>query len=86
VVIAAVGAPAREIKMGVAFWVKRFLLVLAVAFVVLVGAELVKGHPQAAALQFAAGWSFATSTIFTLASYLRYRRNPACWLPGDREA
>ncbi|MBP6078141.1 MAG: hypothetical protein KA505_04960 [Xanthomonadales bacterium] len=66
--------------MGAAFWVKRILLAFAVAFFVLLGAELAKGHSQMAALQFAGLWGVATSTIFTLASYRRYRRNPACWL------
>lgn len=70
--------------MGAAFWVKRFLLVLAVSFVVLFGVELAKGHPQMAALQFAGSWALATATVFSLASYVRYRRNPACWLPGGR--
>lgn len=72
--------------MGAAFWVKRFLLALAVAFVVLFGAELAKGHSQAAALQFAALWGLATGAVFTLAGYVRYRRNPTCWRPGDPEA
>jgi phosphatidylglycerophosphate synthase len=75
-----------EIKMGAAFWVKRFLLALAVAFVVLFVAELAKGHSQVVALQFAGLWGLATGTIFTLASYVRYRRNPACWLPSDPQA
>lgn len=71
--------------MGAVFWVRRFLLALVVAFAVLFGAELAKGHPQMAALRFAGLWGLATGTIFTLASYVRYRRNPACWLPGDRK-
>lgn len=72
--------------MGAAFWLKRFLLAFAAAFVVLLVAELAKQHSQVAALRFAGLWGLATGTIFTLASYIRYRRNPACWLPGDRKA
>ena len=72
--------------MGAAFWIKRFLLVLVVAFVVLFGVELAKGHSQAAALQFAGVWAVVTGTVFSLASYVRYRRNPACWLPNNRKA
>jgi hypothetical protein len=71
--------------MGVVFWVKRFLQAVAVAFVVLFCAELVKGHGQTAALQYAGSWGLATGVIFTIASYVRYRRNPACWLPGNRK-
>jgi hypothetical protein len=74
-----------ETKMGAVFWTKRFLLALAVAFVVLLGVELAKGHSQVAALRFAGLCGVATGAIFTLASYVRYRRNPACWLPGDRK-
>ena len=72
--------------MGAAFWVKRFLLALTVAFVVLAGAELAKGHSQVAALQFALLWGLVTGAVFTAASYVRYRRNPACWLPNDPKA
>jgi Na+-driven multidrug efflux pump len=72
--------------MGTAFWLKRFLMALAVAFVVLVGAELAKGHSQEAALRYALSWGLVTGTVFTLASYVRYRRNPACWLPDDPKA
>ena len=72
--------------MGAAFWVKRFLLALAVTFVVLVVSELVKGHSQVRAFQFAGLWGLVTGAIFTLASYVRYRRNPACWLPSDPRA
>lgn len=69
--------------MGATFWAKRFLVVLAVAFVVLVGTELVKGHSQMAALRFAGLWGLATATVFTLAGYIRFKRNPACWLRGN---
>ncbi|TLX20671.1 hypothetical protein [Thermomonas fusca] len=72
--------------MGAAFWIKRFSLALVVAFVVLFGVELAKGHSQVAAVQFASFWAVVTGTIFTLAGYVRYRRNPACWLPNDRKA
>ncbi len=72
--------------MGTAFWLKRFLLATTVAFFVLFGTRLAKGHPQMAALQFAGGWALATGVAFTLAGYARYRRNPSCWLPKDRRA
>ncbi len=72
--------------MGAAFWTKRFLLAFAVASVVLFGAELAKGHAQVAALRFAGFWGVITGMAFTLASYVRYRRNPACWLPDNRKA
>jgi xanthine/uracil permease len=72
--------------MGTAFWLKRFLMALGVAFVVLFGAELAKGHSQVAALRFALLWGLVTGTVFTVASYARYRRNPAFWLPDDPKA
>ena len=71
--------------MGAAFWIKRFLVALVAAFAVLFGTELAKGHAQMAALQYAGLWALATAAIFTLASYVRYRRNPACWLPNNRK-
>ncbi|MFC7300383.1 hypothetical protein [Cognatiluteimonas weifangensis] len=72
--------------MGAAFWIKRFLVALAVAFAVLMVAEFAKGHSPMAALEYAGLWGLATGAIFTLASYIRYRRNPACWLPDNRKA
>lgn len=70
--------------MGWKFWMKRFALALVVAGVVLLLAELVKGHEPLDAAKFAAFWGMLTAAVFTLAGYVRYRRNPACMLPRSR--
>jgi len=70
--------------MGWKFWMKRFALAFVVAGVVLLVVELVKGHETIDAAKFAASWGVLTATVFTLAGYVRYRRNPACMSPPSR--
>lgn len=67
------------------FWIRRLLVVFLVVSAVLFPVELAKGHESGAALQFALFWGVMTAGVFTLVGYIRFRRNPACMLPGSRE-
>lgn len=64
------------------FWIRRLLVVFLVVTAVLFPVELLKGHESYAALQFALFWGAVTAGVFTLVGYIRFRRNPACMLPG----
>ena len=68
--------------MGAKFWTKRFVLAFLVAATLLLIVELVKGHGQAEAAQFAGLWGGITAALYTLIGYNKYRRNPTCWLPS----
>lgn len=71
--------------MSAAFWLRRFLVALLVATVLLFGVQLLKAHPVAAAAAFALLWGVASAALFTLTGYVRYKRNPACMLPRSRQ-
>lgn len=70
--------------MGMAFWIKRLVLALVGAGLVLFVVELLKGHEVVQAIQFAAFGGAIVAMLFTLIGYIRYRRNPACMLPADK--
>ena len=67
--------------MGARFWLKRFVFALLIASALLFVVELAKGHESADGARFATLWGVLSAAIFTLAGYLRYKRNPACMLP-----
>ena len=46
------------------FWLKRFVQVFLIAFAILTATELLKQHGLSNALQFAALWSFISTSIF----------------------
>ncbi len=70
--------------MGTVFWIKRFVVALLIAGAALFAVQLAKGHDVRDAALFAAVWGIASSGLFTLIGFLRYRRNPACMLPRSR--
>jgi hypothetical protein len=67
------------------FWIGRFIRALLVAGALLLLVEIAKGHGITDALRFAALWGLISAALFTLAGYIRYRRNPACMLPRDKQ-
>jgi O-antigen/teichoic acid export membrane protein len=67
--------------MGPAFWCKRFALAFIVAFVILAITRVAKGDALDPAIMFASAWGAVSAAIFTLAGYMRFRRNPSCMLP-----
>ncbi len=69
--------------MGTAFWMRRFLVVLAVAFVVIAASHLVRGRGVEYAVTQGAVWSVISAVIFTVARYFQARRGQHCALCRD---
>lgn len=69
--------------MGTAFWIRRFLVVLAFAFVVIAGSHLVRGRGLQQAATEAAPWSVLAAAVFTAGRYLQARRGRHCALCRD---
>lgn len=67
--------------MGTTFWLKRFLLALAIAAAALSAVRLLRGDGAAAAVVYGALWGGVAAAVYTLTGYARFRRNPACMLP-----
>lgn len=70
--------------MGAGFWIKRFVLALTVAGLLLFVVQQLKGYSLMDAALFAAIWGTLSAALFTLVGYRRYKRNPACMLPESR--
>ena len=69
---------------GTVFWLKRFAIAFVAFGLLLFTIELVKGHQASQAIRFAALWGAVFAMLFTVIGYVRFKRNPACMLPGDR--
>ncbi|MEO8753612.1 MAG: hypothetical protein ABI624_13135 [Casimicrobiaceae bacterium] len=69
--------------MGRRFWIKRFLVVAVLVFVILMAVELLKGHTADEALINSLVWGLISATIFTVARIYHSRRGRACALCGD---
>jgi hypothetical protein len=69
--------------MGTAFWVKRYVLVLAIAFVVIVAGQLVQQRTLEHALFEGMLWAPLAAAIFIAVRIVRARRGDACALCND---
>jgi len=69
--------------MSRSFWIKRFVVVTALVFSVLMVAELLKGHGIEASLSFSAVWSLIASAVFTGARIYHSRRGRYCAICRD---
>ena len=69
--------------MGTAFWIKRFLVVLAGAFVIICGAQLLKGHELAYAATQGGIWGLVSAGIFTAVRFRQARKGQHCALCRD---
>lgn len=69
--------------MGAKFWIKRFLVVLAAAFVIITAAQLLKGHGLNNAAAHGATWSLMTAAVFTVARFFQARRGQHCAICKD---
>ena len=67
------------------FWVKRFVTVLLGAFIIIGGAQLLKGHDLAYAATQAAIWSVLSAAVFTTARFFQARRGQHCAICKDTE-
>jgi membrane associated rhomboid family serine protease len=73
----------KEAVMGTAFWIKHFLLVLAVAFAIICGVQLLKGHDVAYSVTQGAIWGVIGAAIFCGARYRQMRKAQHCALCKD---
>lgn len=65
------------------FWVRRYLVVAAGTFVLLVGVGLLKGRTLERAAPQALFWGAVSAAVFTAVRYRSARRGEACALCRD---
>lgn len=69
--------------LGGAFWVRRFLTVLAGAFVVIAAAQLLRGRTVEEAIPHASLWAPVAAVIFTGSRLYQSRRRQHCAICKD---
>lgn len=69
--------------MGAAFWIRRFILVWTAAFVLIAGAQALKGHDLAYALTQGLLWATISAGIFVGARLYQARRGRHCAICRD---
>ncbi len=69
--------------MGTAFWIKRYLVVLAVAFTIIVGGQLLQQRTLEHALFEGALWGPLAAAIFVAVRIVRSRQGEACAICND---
>ena len=74
--------------------IRGFLVVVAIAFVVIAGAHLLQGNPLGDVVAESLAWAVVSAGIFTAARIYRWRKGQYCAVcgdvpgvvPGDRDA
>ncbi|MGH9586423.1 MAG: hypothetical protein ACRD3F_05690 [Acidobacteriaceae bacterium] len=72
------------------FWIRRYLLAFVSAFVVIGGAQYLKGHTLRYAITQGLIWGTITAAIYVAAAIHRFRKGCACAdlpqspAPGDK--
>lgn len=69
--------------MGTLFWIRRFFVVLAGAFLIIAMAHLLRGRGWDYALTEAALWSAITAAVFMAARWYQARRGQHCAVCKD---
>ncbi len=69
--------------MNTGFWIRRFLAALVAAFVIITGAQLLRGRPAGEAVTHGLVWSVITAAIYVGVNYSRWRRGQRCVVCGD---
>lgn len=69
--------------MGMAFWIRRFAVVFAVAFVLIAAAQLLRGHPAAHAATHGLVWAAVSTAIFIASRIYQSRQGRHCALCRD---
>jgi hypothetical protein len=69
--------------MGTAFWIKRFLVVLAGAFAIISLAQAIRGRSFEYAAMQGAIWGVIGATIFTITRFRQARKGQHCALCRD---
>ena len=65
------------------FWVKRYLWVTGMVFMVLMTVDLLKGGTLEEGLSSAFGWALVTAAVFTGTRYHHARKGIACAMCRD---
>ncbi|OGT55861.1 MAG: hypothetical protein A3E01_14855 [Gammaproteobacteria bacterium RIFCSPHIGHO2_12_FULL_63_22] len=69
--------------MGIHFWIRRFLLVAGIGFLVITGAQLLRGRSIGYAIAQGVFWSVVAATIFTVSRFFQSRRGQHCAICND---
>jgi hypothetical protein len=69
--------------MGTMFWIRRYALVFAIAFVVIAGAHLLRGRSFESSLVEAVIWSAISAGIFVGARIYQSRKGVHCAMCND---
>jgi len=69
--------------MGAVFWIRRFIVVFAGAFLVIAGVQLLKGHTLAYSGTQGAIWAIVSATVFIAARINQSRRGQHCAICRD---
>ena len=69
--------------MGMAFWVRRFIVVFAAAFAVIAAAQLLQGHAAGHACREAFVWAAIATSVFLAARMHQSRKRRHCALCRD---
>lgn len=69
--------------MGIAFWIRRFVVVLAITFAIICCAQLLKGHTLEYSLVHAGSWAVIATSIFIAGRYYDSSKGRHCALCKD---
>ena len=69
--------------MSKSFWIRRFLTVFALAYLVIAVAQLLKGHTLIYAATQAALWSLIATTVFTASRIYQSHQGQHCAICRD---
>jgi hypothetical protein len=69
--------------MGTAFWIRRFLFVFSAAWIIIAGAQLLKGHTFDYSAKQGLLWAAISATVFITARIYQSRQKQHCALCRD---
>ncbi len=69
--------------MGIVFWLRRFLWVFCIAFVVLVSVHLLRGQAPVYSLKESLLWAMISTCVFIATRIYRSRKGQHCVLCND---
>ncbi len=72
--------------MSTAYWIRLFFIALAISFVVIGGAQLLRGHTLEDSVLHGLLWSVISASIFTGVRIYKFRRGQYCAVCGDAPA
>ncbi|WP_039914239.1 hypothetical protein [Cellvibrio mixtus] len=69
--------------MGAKFWVKRFFVVLCGAFIIICGAQILKGNSLSYSINQGGMWAFISASVFTISRIYQAGRGQYCAICKD---